>query len=253
MSALRRHITGWIPACIASVGFCSTALNAQVPACAEAVRAIYRRMAGEIRTQGSITRLRYTVRTTSKWQGKTQTTVSNVELIASDTRLHLISEQMELAQDATTAVAVLPGRRSIHISGSNLERFREVRGSSVAALRDSVFSTSDVTECTSRTDNVAGADQKVTFRLKPGPRSRFKMEAVTIYINTTKQTIQKIVFAPTADNNVTSIEIVFNSIEYNYTTDRFARPLLSQFIDEKGKALPKYSGYTVSDARKRSR
>jgi hypothetical protein len=210
-------------------------------------------MSGEVRSPGSITRLRYTLRTTSKWQGKTQTTVSNVEMLASDTRLHMMSEQMEVGQDATTAVIVLPGRRMIHVSGSNLEKFREVRGSSVAALRDSVLATSDVVECTSRTDNVSGSDQKVTFRLKPVPRSRFKMESVTIYLNTVKQTIQKIVFTPTADNKVTAIDIVFNSIEYDYSTDRFSRPLLAQFVGAEGRPLPKYKGYTVSDARKTHR
>ncbi len=253
MSIHRRCGVPVMIVCAALAGMLSPSLDAQVSECAKMVGAIYNHMAGEQRSSGAISRLRYTVRTTSRWQGKTQTTVSNVEMISSDARLYLDSEQMEVGQDATTAVVVMPGRRQILISGSNLEAFRQLRGSSMAGLRDSVINSSDVTECSARTDGVAGSDRKAVFRLKPGPRQRLKMESVTIYMNATSKTIQKIIFTPTTENTVTALEVTFDAIDFTYTTDRFSRPLLSQFIDAKGQPLPKYKGYTVSDARKNSR
>jgi|GEM_PF-5250959 len=253
MSIHRRCGVPVLIVCAGLAGMLSPSLDAQVSECTKMVGAIYSHMAGEGRSPGAISRLRYSVRTTSRWQGKTQTTVSNVEMIASDTRLYLNSEQMEVGQDATTAVVVIPGQRKILINGSNLQAFRQLRGSSMAGLRDSVLNSSDVTECSARTDGVPGSDRKAVFRLKPGPRQRLKMEAVTIYMNAASKTIQKIVFTPTAENTVTALEIIFDAVDFAYTTDRFSRPLLSQFIDGKGEPLPKYKGYTVSDARKNSR
>lgn len=244
----------WLVALCLALGFIhAVPSNAQTVGCADLVKGIYKKMMGEGRAPGDICRLRYTIKTTVRWQGKTRTSVTDAEMIASDARIYVTSDDMEVGQDATTAVMVLPSRHQIHISMSNLEAFRRTRGAAMAGFRDSLFSTSDVTECTALTDNVPGADRKVTFRLKPGARGRLKVESVTIYVNSVGQSLKKIVVVPTAENSVAGMEITFNSIDYKYSTDRFSRPLLSQFVDGRGEPLAKYRGYTISDARKNSR
>jgi hypothetical protein len=236
------------------LGFLSAVPSvAQTVGCADLIRAIYKKMAGEQSTPGSICRLRYTITTTVRWQGRTKASVTSAEMLVSDAQIYVASGDMEMGQDATTAVMVLPSRHQIRISMSNLDAFRRARSGAMAGFRDSLINTSDVTECTTLSDNVPGADRKVTFRLKPGARQRLKIESVTMYVNSAGQSLKKIVVVPTADNSVAGLEVTFNSIDYNYSTDRFSRPLLSQFIDGRGQPLAKYRGYTISDARRNSR
>ncbi len=226
--------------------------HAQNAGCAELVRTIYRTIAnggpsGRSRSAGTAARIRYSVRTTSRWQGKTRTTVSNVDLLATENDLYVASDQMEMQQDATTAVVVYPARRQIIINTSNLDAFRKSRGAMLPALRDSVLATSDVTECAAVSSG--GSDRRVTFRLRERARRELKMETVTIALNSANGTIQRIVFQPTTESSLAGVQVDFHAIDYNYNTDRFSRPLLQRFVDAAGRPLPKYSGYTVRDAR----
>lgn len=240
-----QHIAPLIPALVL---LASSAMHAQANDCAALVRGAYQRMMGSGTSAGAACRLRYVVRTVSRLQGQVRTTVSNVELIATNTRLALVSDQMELYQDAGTSVIVVPARKSISIGTSNLERLREARGSSLTAMRDSVLAASEVTECASLD---GGTRRKVTYRLRPAMRDRLKMSSVTIYLNTGRGTIERLQFAPTAKSAVVSVDIEFTSVDYNYATDRFARPLLAQFIDGAGRPTGRYRGYTVNDARRK--
>ncbi|MBS1914302.1 MAG: hypothetical protein JST22_20095 [Bacteroidetes bacterium] len=237
---------------MAAIAVTARPAAAQPGGCAEMVRGIYQRMAGE-HTSGNIVRMRYTVRSTAVWKGKAHNTVSDVELLASDNRLSVISPELEVYQDATTMVTVLPGRKSIHIGLSNLARFRELRGSAVSVLRDSVLTTSDVVECSAFNSGAGGPDRKVVFRLRPGARDRLQMETVTVYLSTARQTIQKLQFVPTPGSTMTALELEFTAVDYNYSTDRFSHSLLEQFLDGNGHPVGKYKGYTIEDARNRNR
>lgn len=225
-------------------------LHAQNAQCLEMVRDVYRRMSGATSAPGKAARFRYVVRTTANWRGKSRVTVSNVELIATNSRLYMTSDQAEVAQDERTVVTVLPERRLIYIAGSNLEAFRKMRGNTMTAMRDSVLAASEVSECVALADGKGGADRRVTLQIRPSARRQLQLQSVTMYLNSTRRTIQRMVCVPTSDNAMTSVDVEFQTVEYDYPADRFLRPILEQFVDSSGRPLAKYKGYTVTDARR---
>lgn len=218
-------------------------------ACMQMLRDIYKKAQGG---GDKIYYANYTVRTVASINGKTTTSETTMELLTSDTRMQVVSKEMEVYQDAGSIITVVPANKTINLAKSDLKSFRESRGKSLAALRDTFLMISDIQECADVTDKSFHTDKRVTLKLRPGAERMLGISTVTMYIDTRNQEIRKAVIKPSGGGRVSSIEITFNRVDYDYQTSAFNRPIAEQFMSHQGTLLPRYQGYTLVDSRTKS-
>lgn len=216
--------------------------------CRGVVRAIYGKMSGAA-DASKICRITYKVRTVTRLKGKSIETVADVELVANRNRMWMVTEEMEVHQDASTAVMIMPGKKTIYIKRSNLAQFRESRGKMLSMMQDSLLALSDVSECTDVADRSLGSDRRITFQLRSRAQRSLRIRSFTLFLDTKAQAIRKIVVVPDGTNGITALDVTLGDIDYDYRPQAFNAPLLSNVLDPQGNLLAKYRGYELVDLR----
>jgi hypothetical protein len=232
---------------------CASSLMSQAltPNCLDMVRSI----AARINALDGATRtvyLDYTVHTVGTIRGKAFDRNSNIELIASRSRMQCKSSEAEIYQDASALVMVMPGMKSIYVNRSDLRKLREERQKMMLAMQDSLFTRSDLVECAAINDRANHADRRMTLKLRPGARQALGIVSITYLINTAEQSIRKTIIRYDEGRELSLVELTINKADYDYKARIFDRPVTAELYDDGGHLLPKYHGYNVIDSRNRN-
>jgi hypothetical protein len=227
-------------------------LHAQVGSdCMGTVRTIFKKMEA-LTMSPSVCRMSYSISSSSWMDGKLQTTRLSVERIASRDRIQTISDRLSVYQDASVLVKVVGPGRTIYINDSNRERLEQGQRQATIAARDTLLSNMRVVEC----EHLRGSASDLKIMMEPLPSSprKYLPRRITYWVNSVDLTAQKMVIENAPGSQIATEEIDFGKVECDLgTVPEFRAPILSGFLDERGKLLPKYRGYTLVDERTQSR
>ena len=109
-----------------------------------------------------------------------------------------------------------------------------------------------VVECVPVTAKAEHADRRIVLELTDNGRRLFHVSRVTLYINSARQSIRRIIAEYTPESVNTSLDITFEAIEGDYHTSAFDTPVASLIVDSRNNLLPKFRGYSLVDTRSQS-
>jgi hypothetical protein len=164
-------------------------------------------------------------------------------MLVSSKRLQFISAGMAVFEDSAITLTVIPGAKVVYEGEPNPRTFDARKLASFNLIRDSLLSAGRITECR---EGASGLKEIVLTLDERGAR-RFGMTRIEFLIDAKHALIKRmyVVNAPTFQ--VSSVEYLFERIEYDKGTPATAR---SSVFADNGKLLSKYAGYRVVDNRK---
>lgn len=214
-----------------------------ITTCLNDVRAAFRSMSS-LGADGEVIRVRYSLVTQSRHNGKLVTDHSKVTLVGNNTRMHLKSDRMESYHDRTASVTVIPSRRIVYLGDPDPKELKRQRMEGLSSIQDSLLAVCRVEKC-----GETGGDRQIVLATVPSAREALKISGITVVLNSERTTAKKITVDYIPRSTVASVEIAFDEINRNFTEKDFSKPMLSMFLDDKGRLLPKYSGYRLIDVR----
>ncbi|MCE2504356.1 MAG: hypothetical protein J4G05_09915 [Chlorobi bacterium] len=209
-------------------------------------REIYKQMSKF--NQEGICRMDFTITTVDQTFDTPDTTVVNVEYLASTNRIHYESEQLSLYQDQSVAVAIIPDRRTLFIAPSSLQAIREKQSGLFFALQDSLFENCSVLK--SEALSHEGANRELTLSVGERMRKLYRIDRVKLLMNTESKKLQNIQVWLLPPSGIRFVEMNYKDVEWMQSTTEFQKPVLDRFFDPNGALRAEYRGYTISDKRK---
>jgi|GEM_PF-5600012 len=168
-------------------------------------------------------------------------TVNNVEIKIGADYTHYKTDDVEFFQDTAHLVLIIDKSKSIVVSGSSLDYYRNRNSKSFAIYRDSLFNAKDISSFQEYADRQGRVLQALT--LSPVDDATLNK---TIYHYDVKK--NKVVKSETfyKNNALLSETVVIEEEDYNYKLSD-QKPALFNVVDRNMHLLPKYQGYTFVD------
>jgi hypothetical protein len=227
------------------------ALLAQTPEnCLTLVRDTYRKInrATTNLAEDQVYYFKATVKTVMRDSAKSQNSESTFEMIAGKRQVRYLTKDMVSFQDEKNAFTIIPSRQVIYWSDSMLKLARAQGLTTQLMLQDTLFTMSTVTKCEDiRYDDQA--DKVVELALNELAQRSFRLQTLTVYLNTKQQLIKRFLLGFTEKNEMKSMEIICDEINFHYQKTKLDTPAHALVFAENNRLLPKYQGYQVIDAR----
>ena len=218
--------------------------------CLAEVRRFYKKM-GDPPPQGKVYSMSYTVDVRAKRAGKSRNISSKVRLLLSRDRMHMMTDEMEVYQDARQVFTIIPASRALYIHEGAADSGRDMRKKMVGALQDSLFAGCTVTKCTNMKGSDGREKRRFVLQMHEKVRKVHAVSAVTIVADVKRESIDMVEynFVPGMEQEWMKVEV--SDVDYDYRADAFGMPLYSMFFDARGSLTPKYRAYTVMDNRRK--
>lgn len=227
------------------------ALLAQSPEeCLALVRQTYQkinRAATDLQEQ-QVYRFKAAIRAEMRDSSKFQTKESTFEMIVGKHQAHYLTEDLIFYMDEREAFTIIPTRKVIYRSDSGLQLMRSQGVSQQLLLQDTLFTMCTVTKCRDIRDHDQG-NKLVELTLDPQAQQLFRMKTLTVYLDTRKQLIRKFLIAFSEQNEMKSMEITCEEIDFYYKKAALDTPVYELIFSQNGRLLPQYQEYQVVDAR----
>ena len=209
-------------------------------------RTIYAKMTNP--NQQGACRLSYTVTTNTVVEDDINTTVAEIEYLASTSRMHLISDQVQVYQDTTYVITIAPSRKQIFLAPSNRKSLSERRQSMTTSVRDSLFDSGYVVEYSS-VDDVPNSEKKLVMQTAESLQCLTMIDTVSIWMNPKDQSLQKISLQYIENSAVHSVDVEYHEVDFVDSLDEFSQPLLSIIFQADGSLRPELKDYRINDMR----
>ncbi len=216
--------------------------------CKELVRRAYTLLGEEIAQQKAVA-LEYTVRTTMSDSIRHKPSTSQIRMVAGSGSIRVVSREMEVYQDATTAVTVVHARRSIYIAASSPTALQQRRYSSLGASRDSLLNSASVVTCSDVSGPGGAHDKMVVFALNRTTLPRPAMMRATIVLDQSNNMPRRFRLDYAPGHNVAWVEVIYTKVDLQYPTTGLSDPVLGLVVGKNGKPLGRYAGYAIVDTR----
>jgi hypothetical protein len=224
--------------------------NKMVPACVEDIKSIYKKQVGLANISSNKNcHLNYDMIVTMN--RKKERIRSNVVCYVNKNSSHVITDQMDVFQDKEVIVSVLKEQKTIYINRhpKDMDKIQGSRANQLNLLRDSVFLYSVVKECKNQPTANGQSEWLVQLDFTEGGKKKYKMNRVDFVMDNEKKEIKSFSIYYSDSNTVSTVQCVFNKVDYNYKTDRLSRSPLSIIMNGKN-LLPPYAGFKIVDNRK---
>lgn len=175
----------------------------------------------------------------------------SAELFSNNKKSWFISKEVEVYQDNSTTVSILPSRKMIYISDFTGKEKKEAQLKQLSFIQDTLFSLSKVTFC----ERVKTEDQKeykkLTLKLSAEGRKLFKVETMDFYVDEKKEQLKEVYVKYASGHTMKEMTVKFNEMKIVAHAEKLEGNLLSQVIDGNGNPKVAYKDYKITDNRSR--
>jgi hypothetical protein len=220
--------------------------------CIQSLRDIYKKMNSipETTDGKTIYYMNFNIKTTLRKQSL-EPSLSDVELMVGKNQMRYLSREMVIYEDEKNSFTVIPSRETIYWGDSNIGHNKNQREKRMTILQDTLFDLCSLEECRNVNQSKEGYDRIIVLKASSEAQKLFGMNKLTFFVNSITDQIKKISIEYPDNNQVSSVEMTYNSINYNYQKNNFSRPVKSFFMDDKQELLSAYKQYQLIDNRKK--
>jgi hypothetical protein len=222
--------------------------------CTKQLRSLFARQANLHKLpEKKVYYLKYSVAVTLNDAKQSQMQQADIEVYANKHQSYFKSKEMEVYQDAKVAVSVLPSRKIFFVNNrpEGMEKYNEQRLSQAAFLQDSIFHLSEVEHCGIQTLTDGSQVHKVTLKLTEKGVSRFHIRSVEFILDKEQQMIKSFTVSYDQTHRLRTLQCVFHALNYDYKTDKLAKPALATVWKDKKAWQASYQNYKLIDNRKK--
>lgn len=223
-----------------AVPFVAYAQKNKSQQCFENVRSyFFKTNALKMPAEGKAYHFRYKITNRMNDEAKT-VQVNEIDIKMNDTRTHYTSKDGEFFQDLEAMVLIVHKAKTIMLSNSTFEYYKNKNTAVFAQYQDSLFIVSKITAFSESKNSNNETVQKLTLNLES---AKLQYSTIVVYYNVQQKAVTKTeVFYE--DSNLLSETVEIQEVDYNYTyTER--SPVLQTVVDSQMKVLPRYAGYTI--------
>jgi hypothetical protein len=175
---------------------------------------------------------------------------SDVRLIAGANYTEVFSRDMEVYQDEVQCFSVIPSRKIIYLSDSQLNKTPTAEDQQgFTGLQKVILERAKVTECKKVEDKEGRFDKEIHLELDPKLGKELKIDKVNFLIDSKKGKLyQTNIIYPTV-HKFQSVLLTYKNIDFNYKGQAFAKAYKNKFLNADGTLKPAFKGYKLVDVR----
>ncbi len=193
--------------------------------------------------------LNYTASITLDKENHFEKSTTTAEVYANKHKSFLISKEMEIYQDEKYVLSISPMKKQIFITNLIGKSNKNDKLKYISFLQDTLFSMSEVEFCDDTSSVNGKIVKKVKLKVSEAGQKNFNISTIEFYINKQTDLFEKILIIYKPLFRVSKIEVIFNTIDYNYKTIKLDKNILSIVFDKNNRLNDKYSSYTLNDNR----
>lgn len=222
--------------------------------CIKRVHDIYKKM-NSGNTENGYVYMNFTMNTKLSETVKTkdQFIQSDIEYIVGKNKMHYLSNDMKVYCDEKDNFTILPSRKLIVWTNSLMESGQGTRMKSYQVLQDSMFLTSRLLSCEVKSDNAKTYDKVIAIEPVNNSKKQYLYNKITFYINTSTNEIKKVVINYPPKSDYSSIEVIYNKVQYNYQSKELALTAKEWLFTSNGNLQDKYKTFKLIDERVKSK
>jgi|GEM_PF-3037867 len=220
--------------------------------CLNHVRSLYRKL-GDPPPEGKVYAMSYTIQARVRRAGDVKNISSNVRLLMSRHRMHLLTDEMEVYQDERAVFTVLPRSRMLYVHDSNADSGQDLRKKIIGAFQDSLFSACTVLKCAGTKGDDGREKRRVVLQIHEKMKKLYGIATVAIDVDAGRQSIDQVEYTFVPGSPQEWMKVTVDDLDYDSRTSAFNTPLTSMFFDGRGAVVSKYRGYTLTDDRARKK
>lgn len=197
--------------------------------------------------------MKYTV-SFADWEGNEPQHITT-ELAMSEKKMKMVSSEMEVYQDETSAVTVVPEEKKIYVADRQNNGKTEEMLKMLTMFRDTVlFARCDIRDCKDVRADDGTPLKKFTLVFKPEVKNalqkRYPILFIELVINTKTNKPYRYTTYFTNTYALKSLSVTFHDVDFRAAIDNVSFRAGEKYLTEKQKLRPAYNSYTVIDVRK---
>lgn len=213
--------------------------------CIPWLKKVYRSMEQAYRPTGDkMLYLNYDV-TTVLSEGSYQTAA---ELYSNRKKSWFISKEVEVYQDQSVTVSILPSRKIIFISDFTGKERKEMALQQFSLLQDTVFQLCNVSFC-GKPEEAGKSDKQITLQLSEPGKKKLNVEEMDFYADEKKEQLNEVHIKYSSGHPIQAMIIKFNKMESSTYLEKLDGTLLTEIMDKNGNIKEKYKNYSITDNR----
>lgn len=169
----------------------------------------------------------------------------SVTLLSNEYFSLLRSDELNVFQDTTTTVNIIPDKKLLYILNGTHLKSRNIVAGQISLFQDSLFHSSEVLYCNKLTRNGIPT-QKIGIALHDKNKKRYKIEKLEYLLEDDELKNIKIWFTPESPVKVT--EITYKKVDFS--SQQVVNENVLSYVFDHGNTLKKeYQNYKVIDTR----
>ena len=198
---------------------------------------------------GKVFYLNYTVSTTFSEKHGGEEYQTTVKIYANKYKSYFISKEVEVYQDKSYKISILPAKKIIFLAGYPGDEIKETKMKSLSFMQDTLLSLSTVEYCRNVTLKNGEKYKKVKLKINDSGKKLFKASTLEFLIDEKNNQIKQVLLKYVQKHHIAQLKIVFNVVDYDHKSTKLDKKPLAQVFNADGELLVKYKNYKVIDNR----
>ncbi|WP_156027026.1 hypothetical protein [Sporocytophaga myxococcoides] len=175
---------------------------------------------------------------------------SDIRLVAGTNYTEVISKDMEVYQDEVQCYSVIPSRKVIYLSDSQLNKKPSAEDQqNFAGLQKIILEKAKVKECKDVEDKEHRFDKEIHLELDPRISKELNMNRVDFLVDSKNEKVyQTNIFYP-SNHKFQSVLLTYRNIDFNHKGQASVKPFKNKFLNADGTLKPAFKGYKLVDVR----
>ena len=213
--------------------------------CLDQLKQLYQNMETKMtENEGGIFHLKYQMTNVVGANKGGQTMSTRVEILSQGNKSYYISDQASIFQDVAITYTVMPAEREIILTPNTGESIKQARLNQITNMQQRILSVASLKSCSDINRNGNNLKQ-IVISMPKAEQTATNIKEIEFVVDMESFTLLESTILYLKTEEIVSSKIVYETINYNASTDRFQQPVAQEVFTSGQEPIGLYKGYKV--------